>query len=317
MQKKRQFSSYLLIALLLLLGVSGYWIFSNNGIEARRFNLKIAADTFAMKYGQEKNQYGRLIKNFMYDCDFYHFSDFSASAAGVNESTGIPRYCYNRGAAEGNAIFLWGDSHAQMLYYGLIQNLSSDKELYQVSRAACKPAITNTADPMCNKTNAFALQELAYLRPAIVIVAQRDSWDQIAVNEISSKLIDLGVRKILFLGKSPEWKANLPKIILRKYWIDTPKRSFADLDTTSDAADRAAKVFVNASPNSQFIDLKEYFCNESGCLVYLGDSPMEGLTSLDGNHLSPIASDDVAKNLLLPMMFGDVKSAPIFKAVIQ
>lgn len=317
MQKKRQFFSFLLIAFLLLLGVSGYWIFSNNGIEGRRFNLKAAADTFAMQYGQEKNQYGRLIKNFMYDCDFYHFSDFSASAASINESTGVPRYCYNRGATGRNAIFLWGDSHAQMLYYGLVKNLPSNEVLYQVSRAACKPAIEITADPMCNKTNAFALQELAYLKPVIVIVAQRDSWDQNAVKDISSKLSALGVRKILFLGKSPEWKANLPKIILRKYWIDSPKRSFADLDTTSDAADRAAKVLVNASPNSQFIDLKEYFCNEMGCLVYLGDSPMKGLTSLDGNHLSPIASDDVAKNLLLPMMFGDTKSAPISKAVIQ
>jgi hypothetical protein len=65
---------------------------------------------------------------------------------------------------------------------------------------------------------------------------------------------------------------------------------------------------VNASPNSQFIDLKEYFCNERGCLVYLGDDPKIGLTSLDGNHLSPIASDDVAKNLLLPMMIKGSKA---------
>jgi hypothetical protein len=317
LQKKRQFSTFLLIALLLLLGVFGYLVFSNKGMEGRRFNQKMAADAFAIKYGQEKNQYGRLIKNFMYDCDFYHFSDFSTSAAGINESTGIPRYCYNRGATESNAIFLWGDSHAQMLYYGLINNLPSDKALYQVSRAACKPAIANTTDPICNKTNAFALQELAYLKPEIVIVAQRDSWNQITVKEISSKLSALGVRKILFLGKSPEWKANLPKIILRKYWIDTPKRSFAELDTASDATDLAAKVFVNTSQNSQFIDLKEYFCNKLGCLVYLGDSAMEGLTSLDGNHLSPMASDDVAKNLLLPMMFGDIKSTPISKTAIQ
>lgn len=317
MQKKRQFTTYLLIILLLLLGVFGYWVFVNKGIEGRRFNQKVAADAFAMKYGQEKNHYGRLIKNFMYDCDFYNFSDFSASAAGINEGTGIPKYCYSRGAAESNAIFLWGDSHAQMLYYGLIQNLPPDKALYQVSRAACKPAVANTTDPMCNKTNAFALDELAYLKPEIVIVAQRDSWDQITVKEISSKLSTLGVRKILFLGKSPEWKANLPKIILRKYWIDTPRRTFAELDTANDATDRAAKVFVNATLNSQFIDLKGYFCNELGCLVYLGDSPMEGLTSLDGNHLSPIASDDVARNLLLPMMFGDTKSTPIPNAIIQ
>jgi hypothetical protein len=279
--------------------------------------MKVAADSFFSSSGQEKNQYGRMIKNFMYDCDFYHFSDFSVSAAGVNESTGIPRYCYNRGSARGDAVFLWGDSHAQMLYYGLIKNLPPSKTLYQVSRAACKPAISDTSDQICNKTNAFALQEMADLKPSIVIVAQRDSWDQRAVNEISAKLNALGVNKIFFLGKSPEWKANLPKIILRKYWFDTPQRSTADLNTDSDLADRAAKQFVNASPRSQFIDLKEYFCNDLGCLVYLGNSPKEGLTSLDGNHLSPMASDDVAKNLLIPLILGDTKPAPRIKAVIQ
>jgi hypothetical protein len=289
------------------MGLLGYGVFRNTGIEDRRFNLKVAANSFGVEYGQEKNQYGRLIKNFMYDCDFYHFSDFSVSAAGVNESTGIPRYCYNRVATGSNAVFLWGDSHAQMLYYGLVQNLPSNKVLYQVSRAACNPAIVKTADLMCNKTNGFALQELAYLKPEIVIVAQRDSWDQNAVKDISSKLSALGVGKILFLGKSPEWKADLPKIILRKYWFHTPKRSTVDLYTDSDAADRAAKVFVNASPHSQFVDLKEYFCNDLGCLVYLGDSPKEGLTSLDGNHLSLTASNDVAKNLLFPLMFGTGK----------
>lgn len=253
--------------------------------------------------GQEKNQYGRLLKNFMYDCDFYNFSDFSLSAAGINESTRIPVYCYSRGSAQRDAVFLWGDSHAQMLYYGLIKNLPSSKTLYQVSRAACKPTVSDTPDTICNKTNTFALQEIAYLKPAIVIMAQRDSWDQFAVNGISAKLSSLGVNAIYFLGKSPEWKADLPKIVLRKYWLNIPKRSKADLITDSDLADRAVKQFINASPRSQFIDLKEYFCSELGCFVYLGNSPKNGLTSLDSNHLSPIASDYVARDLLLPLIF--------------
>ncbi len=275
---------------------------------ARQFNMKNSGDYFSSNGNQEKNLYGRLIKNFMYDCDFYHFSDFSVTAAGINDSTGIPKYCYSRGVAKSNAVFLWGDSHAQMLYYGLVKNLPPNMALHQISRAGCRPSITYTSDPICNKTNVFALHELAYLKPAIVIVAQRDSWDQRKVQDISKTLSAIGVKKILFLGKSPEWKSDLPKIILRKYWIHTPKRSTANLNTDNDSSDRAAKIFVNTSPNSQFIDLKEYFCNEMGCLVYLGDNPKIGLTSLDGNHLSPIASDDVAKNLLLPMMINDIKA---------
>jgi hypothetical protein len=294
---------------MLMIGLLGYSIFRENGLEARPFNTKVASFLFEQSAGHdEKNQYGRLIKNFMYDCDFYHFSDFSISAAGVHEITGIPKYCYQRGSPGGNAVFLWGDSHAQMLYYGLVQNLPQNIALFQVSRAACKPSITRAADPICDKTNAFALEELAYLKPNVVIIAQRDSWDNQAVKSISEKLTALGVDRILFVGKSPEWRANLPKIILRKYWFNTPQRSIADLNIDSDAADRAAKVFVNTSPRSQFVDLKEYFCNEEGCLIYLGNSLKVGLTSFDGNHLSPIASDAVAKNVLLPLIFGSSNS---------
>ena len=298
-------AALVLLLAMICIGVLGLTAVIFEGFSFRELNTKVASFLFEQSAGNgEKNQYGRLIKNFMYDCDFYHFSDFSISAAGVNEITGIPKYCYQRGSPDGNAVFLWGDSHAQMLYYGLVQNLPQNIALFQVSRAACKPSIAKTADPICDKTNAFALEELAYLKPSVVIIAQRDSWDNQAVKSISEKLTAIGVDRILFVGKSPEWKANLPKIILRKYWFNTPQRSTADLNIDSDAADRAAKVFVNTSSRSQFVDLKEYFCNEEGCLIYLGDSLKVGLTSFDGNHLSPIASDAVAKNILLPLIFG-------------
>lgn len=307
MFKKRQFLSFLLIASLLILGLFGYWVFNNKGIEDREFNLKYTANTFGVFYGNEKNHYGRQVKNFMYDCDFYNFSNFSKSAAGINKITGIPKYCYSRGSISVSSVFLWGDSHAQMLYYGLVKNLPADKAFYQVSRAGCKPSITNSHDSICNMTNAFAIEEFAYLKPAVVIVAQRDSWDQVVVKEIASKLSTLGVSKILFVGKSPEWKSSLPKVILRKYWLNAPKRLTADLDVSNYAADRAAKVFVSNTPNSQFVDLWEYFCNDMGCLVHLGNSLEEGLTSFDSNHLSPIASDEVAKNLLLPLIYDSIK----------
>ena len=46
------------------------------------------------------------------------------------------------------------------------------------------------------------------------------------------------------------------------------------------------------------------FCNQDGCLVYLGDDKMAGLTSFDYAHLMPVASDYLAKNLLVPLIVG-------------
>lgn len=272
-------------------------------MENRPFNKKIATNSFSFSGGQEKNQYGRSIANFMYDCDFYHFSDFSKTIAGINPLLEVPNYCYKRGDPHLTNIFLWGDSHAQMLYYGLYKNLNSSESLHQVARAACKPAITPTSDPICSKTNQFAIREIGLTLPGIVIVAQRDYWSPSEAQEIHDALEKMGIKKVFFVGKSPEWKANLPKIILRKYWLNTPKRSFADLELGSLDADRNAKAFINKLPNSYFIDLHDLFCNQDGCLTYLGDDPKAGLTSFDGNHLSPIASDFAVKELILPLIY--------------
>ncbi len=49
------------------------------------------------------------------------------------------------------------------------------------------------------------------------------------------------------------------------------------------------------------------FCSVDGCLTYLGDDRTTGLTSQDGGHLRPIASDHLARELLARMVTGSVR----------
>ena len=55
----------------------------------------------------------------------------------------------------------------------------------------------------------------------------------------------------------------------------------------------------NTSSSKQFINLIDLFCNDDGCMIYLDQDIKSGLTSFDNNHLSPIASDYLAKNKLV------------------
>ena len=54
-----------------------------------------------------------------------------------------------------------------------------------------------------------------------------------------------------------------------------------------------------------YADLIETFCNADGCLVFIGDDEKNGITSYDDAHLTPIASDYLAKSLLVSLIVGD------------
>ena len=53
----------------------------------------------------------------------------------------------------------------------------------------------------------------------------------------------------------------------------------------------------------------DFFCNEQGGLTYIGDDKKIGLTSYDYGHLSPIASEYLANELLIPIVLKNENQA--------
>ena len=303
--KWQQYVTGILIILMIAVGYVGWNTYEREGLGGRSFNAQVPAEFFdSDTLNAELNSSGRKIKNFMYDCDFYHFSDFALAASSLVTDQ-VPSYCYSYNPAIANTVFLWGDSHAQMLYYGLTKNWPSNAQLLQVARAGCKPSITATNDPICNATNTFALKEIKKIHSHTVILAQRDSWDPAVAAAMTEQLHFLGVKQILLIGKSPEWKSPLPKIVLRKFALHTHQRSFALLDMANYQADNKAKEMIEKTVGqARFVSINDFFCNNEGCLIYIGDNPKLGLTSFDGNHLSPLASNQFAKERLIPLIFS-------------
>lgn len=202
-------------------------------------------------------------------------------------------------------ILVWGDSHAQMLAYGLKKNLPINWQFLLITRPGCKPEIITKSkqeESDCAKINFYATQQIKNARPEIVLLAQRDAWDSSQIDLLFDELKKMGVKKVLYLGKSPEWLAKLPKIISRQNTYSIRRYSKASLNLENLQLNAAARENFHGEPGKQYIDLIDLLCNVDGCLTYIGNDLTTGLTSLDSNHLSPAASDYVAKELLIKQL---------------
>jgi hypothetical protein len=110
------------------------------------------------------------------------------------------------------------------------------------------------------------------------------------------------VKKVLVLGPVPQWSTPLPRLILTKFWGAVPRRTTAGLkDDTLEFEDEFQLEMT--SPESAavatYFSVFDVFCNEEGCLTYLGDDVKRGVTTWDRGHLTPIASDYLARNGLI------------------
>ena len=271
-----------LIILMLLVAFIGFNFYKRDGLSFRAISYKNVDSIFVnyLKEAGADRQEG-FIEGFT--CQSY-------------EQECHPHHSNNK------KILVWGDSHAQMLGYGIKKILPQNWQFLLITHPGCKPAIILNLKEVktdCERINFFASEQINQSHPEIVLLSQRDSWDPSKVDLLYENLIKMGVKKVLYLGKSPEWNAKLPKIIYRTSWRTPPKYSKVGLNFKALKLDLIAKDQFQANPRKQYIDLIDLLCNTEGCLVYIGADIGTGITSFDTNHLSPVASEYVAKELLM------------------
>jgi hypothetical protein len=223
---------------------------------------------------------------------------------------GCTANCTERDPTRRHAVLLWGDAHARELYSGLRRTLPTDWQILQVARPGCLPDVIvigpSTSDS-CVQSNGTTLQVIAAARPDVVVVAQ-DRGQLISRSlMIGDRLSRLGVTRTLFLGPTPRWRTGLPTVIARRLWHDTPRRTLVGLDPSLTALDKILAEHLTTSEQMAFVDVMDVFCNPAGCLTYVGDDRRTGLTSADGNHLRPAASDYLARQRLARMITGSVE----------
>ena len=232
-----------------------------------------------------------MFANYRSDCNF--LDEFKNETKKT-----IPTSCYSPTTSK--SIFIWGDSHAQQLNYGLAKTLPPDISILQVATSSCKPSTEKASQGItkaCNKSNQFVLEILSRLKPDLVLLAQRNGHEQVDWDVIATQLHQIGVKKVLLVGSAPNWQPALHKILAKKM-PDLPQRLTDGLDAATIKADNLLKLKYQSNNNLSYVSLIDTLCNQDGCLTYIGEDPLEGITSFDYGHLTATASLYVAQNVL-------------------
>ena len=291
-----------LISGLVLLAILGYFTNKMNGFEFRAINSGNYLGTdFEKQVVKNKIDY---YNKYSEPCDFKKLEE-SPSIYKNYPKKQIDKSCTHVINERSHSVFLWGDSHAQMLTSGLINGLPSNWNLLRVASQGCKPNAAQDIDSnnnYCERSNYYALKRIKEIKPDVVVLAQRDKWSNEGISQLYNNIKNFGVNKIIFIGQSPEWNAFLPNIIMRTSVGKIPRHSLKGLNLKTIEDNKKIKLdfeLNNTSSSKQFINLIDLFCNDDGCMIYLDQDIKSGITTFDNNHLSPIASDYLAKILLV------------------
>ncbi|WP_085716623.1 acyltransferase family protein [Pseudomonas sp. B28(2017)] len=300
-------TTMLLLALMLLVGYSGYSIYKHNGFESRLGGIQGFSSYFENSLPEQKYfQKIDLLNTYRTDCDFYNLEKYRSGNATNTPRASIKESCYTKDATKNKTVFLWGDSHAQQLYSGMKNRLPSDWNILQITSSGCaaSPSVSNpsTVD-YCAQSNWFALETLKKTTPDVVVISQIANYDTPTIFQLSEKLKSIGVKRTVFVGPVPHWTAELPKIIMKSLWLNTPKRTLIGLSQETIDYNTALHRTLQDS-GIVFADIINTLCNEQGCLTYLGEDKTKGITSWDYGHLTPIASDYIAKKLLVQLIIN-------------
>lgn len=242
----------------------------------------------------------RLPERYRNDCNFYDVANYRLGRQTQLPVETISASCFQKNPEARRFVFIWGDSHAQQLYYGLHQALPDDWQILQVATSGCVARLNAAPNKQnyCDYANWFAFAKIVEDKPDVVIVGQDAGYNITRMNEIARGLLAIGVKKVIFTGPNPHWTTDLPKIVAYRLWDDIPRRTFTGIDRSIMALDLALKDGLQQSASVRLVSVIDYFCNSEGCLIYYGDDVKEGITSWDYAHLTPVASDHFAKDVL-------------------
>ncbi|WP_106478058.1 acyltransferase family protein [Phytohalomonas tamaricis] len=271
-------------------------------------------DQYLVHYSREK--FVPLIReDYLEQCNF--FDDISGTA-----KKHINANCTSKEGDGG--VFLWGDSHAQALSFGLRKLLKENYQntpFYQVASSGCRAHLTPDTQTSgefkisCDRSNAYVLEKIKMLQPDLVIIAQQNRHDKNNFEDISNKLLSFGVKQVFVVGPVPEWEPTLPKIIARRHWQDDNKiEDVSFVKSLRDMDQQLVKKFDD-SRNFKYFSVMSELCDGYKCLAKLD----EDRTPLvfDYGHLSPAGSSYVVKNVLaLPIdqVLTDQEHKPIAAA---
>lgn len=298
-----------LIVLLLGIGLVGYYTYIKDGLGFRAKDSEGFVSYYENSFPEWKYfKRINLSKQWRSECAFFNGKMYLVEGSlegGVTDSRpveGLDESCYKRDLNFNKSVLIWGDSHAQALSPGIVNNIPKEWQILQIASSGCHPN-PNIEIPssvsQCSQSNYFAMKTIKDAKPDVVVVAQETGHSVVAMRIITEKLVALGVKRILFVGPTPHWTADLPKIIARQLWSIKPKYTYVGLNQDFIKVNYLLMNQFRLTDEAEYIDVIGLFCNEMGCLTHTGDDLKDTITTWDYGHMTPSASNYLAKNLLI------------------
>jgi peptidoglycan/LPS O-acetylase OafA/YrhL len=290
--------------LFIVVGLLGYL---NHGLTIGRYTLKQKEFISYFENSTPNWSYFTRMdfqKKYRSKCDFYDISKFKSGNSSKKPLDSIATECYQKNSSSSKTILIWGDSHAQQLYPGLQKYLSNKWQILQITSSGCPAELNKIKSDIdyCQHSNWFAYKVILETKPDVVLIGQNSGHDIKAMEKIAEDLKSRGIKKVIFTGPTPHWKNDLPMIIVEKLWENTPRRSYLGIDQNILSLDKKLKLEISNRGNAVYISIIDNLCNSEGCLLYIGDDKMLGITSWDYGHLTPIASEQFSRDILVPFL---------------
>jgi peptidoglycan/LPS O-acetylase OafA/YrhL len=212
----------------------------------------------------------------------------------------LPESCIT--PTQAKSVFIWGDSHAQHLYYGLRKSLPENISLLQVASYGCAPSITPHGKLNCDNANARALEAITHVKPDIVVLAQRDHHENNDFDATAAQLRRLGVQHVILIGPVPQWTENLSRIYAQHYLDSKPRYLDKYLNDDIFKTDQYLRTKYEKSDALTYVSAISGLCDGKKCITYFPTPDGYELTTFDYGHLTLEGSQFVAEKLLLPVI---------------
>ncbi|MDY6450725.1 acyltransferase family protein [Acinetobacter faecalis] len=205
-------------------------------------------------------------------------------------------------------VFLWGDSHAEALSYGLRAFLKTNNiPFYQKTSAGCRALLTDSLRlegnmrKACDHSNKIAIQSILKLKPRLVVIAQSTDHDKTDWDIISQKLLSNGVSEVILIGPVSQWQPSLPETMIKNQHWKTKDEYISDknLDMTVIQIDQTMKK-SKFMEHVHYISLIDHLCKFNNQKYYCRVKPNDtnDLIQVDYGHLSKEGSLFVVNNII-------------------
>lgn len=285
---------WLLASAMAVVGLCGAYVYANDGL-ARRFPESV-----------------RGLAGFKYA----YASVGRSPACWLNAIDAPDAYapeCLEAGPSNHSSLYVvWGDSHAALLYPGLLRAKNRHEfRLGQFTRNSCPPLVGHPSylresmRQYCEDKTSWVLERIEQERPAGVLLSCNwaEHWDGDGATTLAAldltigTLKQMGVPKVAIIGPLPQWESGLPRELFNFARQDfpvhrIPQRMQRGLNLAIPRIDQRLRAFVQARDGITYVSTFDLLCNHDGCLTYVGNDPSH-LTTWDVGHLTEWGSEYV------------------------